>query len=159
MGFKHDWGGLMRLTIDTKIEKLEEYCSRFSECMHGGCPFYNKDGVLCDFPKGVLKEYEVDEALEVFESYFNPKPKEMVNHPSHYNREGAMETIDEMEVLFGTNATFEFCRLNAWKYRARANAKNGQEDMEKSDWYIRKAAELKTKLRMDGAYDHRTEGI
>ena len=82
-----------------------------------------------------------------------------VDHPSHYNREGAMETIDEMEVLFGLKATFDFCRLNAWKYRARANAKNGQEDMEKSDWYIRKAAELKAKMKLEGAYDHRKENI
>jgi hypothetical protein len=81
--------------------------------------------------------------------------EDMVNHPSHYNREGAMETIDEMEVVFGTLATIEFCRLNAWKYRARANAKNGKEDLEKSDWYIRKAAELKTKLRMEGVYECR----
>ena len=80
---------------------------------------------------------------------------DMVNSPPHYNREGAMETIDEMETLFGTKATFDFCRLNAWKYRARALAKNGEEDMKKSDWYIRKAAELKTKLRMEGVYDRR----
>lgn len=84
---------------------------------------------------------------------------DMVNHPPHYCRDGAMETIDEMEVLFGAKATFDFCRLNAWKYRARANAKNGQEDMEKSDWYIRKAAELKAKMKVEGTYDHRTESI
>ena len=82
-----------------------------------------------------------------------------VNSPPHYNREGAMETIEEMEVLFGANATFDFCRLNAWKYRARANAKNGQEDMEKSDWYIRKAAELKAKMKLEGNYERRTESI
>lgn len=84
---------------------------------------------------------------------------DMVDHPSHYNREGAMETIDEMEVLFGLQATFEFCRLNAWKYRARANEKGGQEDLEKSDWYIRKAAELKVKMNKEKIYDRRTESI
>ena len=82
-----------------------------------------------------------------------------VNHPPHYCREGAMETIDEMELLFGTQATFEFCRLNAWKYRSRAMNKNGLEDLKKSDWYIRKAAELKTKMNMEGIYDRRTENI
>lgn len=84
---------------------------------------------------------------------------DMVNHPPHYCREGAIETIEEMEVLFGTEATFDFCRLNAWKYRARAQAKNGEEDMKKSDWYIRKAAELKTKMKMESAYEQRAESI
>lgn len=75
---------------------------------------------------------------------------DMVNHPPHYCREGAMETIDEMVEVFGVEATFHFCRLNAWKYRARANAKGGQEDMAKSDWYIRKAAELRVKMKEEG---------
>lgn len=67
---------------------------------------------------------------------------EHVDHPSHYNREGAMETIDEMIVIFGKAATRMFCILNAWKYRSRALEKNGEEDLAKSDWYIRKAREL-----------------
>jgi hypothetical protein len=70
-----------------------------------------------------------------------------------------METIDEMELLFGTEATFEFCRLNAWKYRSRAMLKNGEEDMSKSDWYIRKAAELKVKMNKEKIYDRRTQDI
>lgn len=65
-----------------------------------------------------------------------------VNHPAHYNREGAMETIDEMVALFGKQETIIFCKLNAWKYRERAMYKGGEEDMKKSDWYIKKAAEL-----------------
>lgn len=83
----------------------------------------------------------------------------VVTKPKHYNREGAMETIDEMELLFGLQATYDFCRLNAWKYRARANAKNGEEDMQKSDWYIRKASEIKTRMKMEGIYERRTESI
>lgn len=67
---------------------------------------------------------------------------ENVDHPDHYNRKGAMETIDEMIIIFGKAATRMFCILNAWKYRARALKKNGEEDLEKSDWYIRKACEL-----------------
>ena len=82
-----------------------------------------------------------------------------VNSPPHYNREGAMETIDEMLLIFGVEATYYFCVLNAWKYRSRAYDKNGKEDIEKSDWYIRKAAELKTKLKLGDAYEQRTEGI
>lgn len=67
---------------------------------------------------------------------------ENVNHPAHYNREGAMECIDEMILLFGVEETKSFCKLNAWKYRERAINKNGEEDLKKSDWYIAKYKEL-----------------
>ena len=63
--------------------------------------------------------------------------KEMVNHPAHYKRDGAMECIDEMLLLFGKEEVMSFCKLNAWKYRYRAMDKNGQEDINKSDYYIR----------------------
>ena len=70
------------------------------------------------------------------------KPDDVVNHPSHYTN-GGMECIDEMLLIFGEQATMNFCLLNAWKYRKRALYKNGQEDMDKSDWYIAKFKELK----------------
>ena len=66
-----------------------------------------------------------------------------VNHPAHYEREGAMECIDEMLLIFGKEAVMNFCLCNAWKYRYRASAKNGDEDYFKSDWYIQKYRELK----------------
>lgn len=65
-----------------------------------------------------------------------------VSHPKHYEREGAMECIDEMILMFGVEHVKSFCVLNAWKYRYRAAAKNGEEDIKKSDWYIRKYKEL-----------------
>ena len=68
--------------------------------------------------------------------------KEMVNHPAHYKRDGAMECIDEMLLLFGKKEVMSFCKLNAWKYRYRAIDKNGIEDLHKSDFYIRKYKEL-----------------
>lgn len=73
---------------------------------------------------------------------------EAVNHPKHYGREGAMECIDEMVLVFGVESTMNFCLLNAWKYRYRAADKGGEEDMKKSDWYMAKYAELK------GVTDH-----
>ena len=66
-----------------------------------------------------------------------------VEHPIHYNREDAMECIDEMELIFGREAVMNFCLCNAWKYRYRAADKNGEEDLAKSDWYIKKYKELK----------------
>lgn len=66
-----------------------------------------------------------------------------VNHPKHYGREGAMECIDEMVLVFGKDAVMEFCLCNAWKYRYRAADKNGAEDLAKSDWYMKKYKQLK----------------
>ena len=66
-----------------------------------------------------------------------------VNHPSHYCQEGSMECIDEMIAVFGAEAVMNFCLLNVWKYRKRAIFKNGEEDLKKSDWYMKKYIELK----------------
>ena len=65
-----------------------------------------------------------------------------VQHPKHYNREGALECIDEMILVFGKEAVKNFCLCNSWKYRYRAADKNGEEDLKKSDWYINKYKEL-----------------
>ena len=68
---------------------------------------------------------------------------ERVDHPVHYNRAGAMECIEEMILLYGTEETAIFCKLNAHKYRYRAGQKeNGIEDLQKSDWYLHKYKEL-----------------
>lgn len=69
--------------------------------------------------------------------------KSVVNHPKHYQNEGGLETIDEMILLFGLEETMIFCKLNAWKYRARASKKGSEkEDLEKANWYILKYQEL-----------------
>ena len=68
---------------------------------------------------------------------------EAVDHPKHYNREGGMECIDEMILVFGMEAVKNFCLCNAWKYRYRAADKNGEEDLKKSDWYLNKYRQLR----------------
>lgn len=73
------------------------------------------------------------------------KQKDMVNHPTHYTNR-SVECIDEMIKVFGEETVMHFCLCNVWKYRYRALTKNGQEDIEKSDWYMKKYIELKEKL-------------
>lgn len=82
----------------------------------------NGKGREIDQPKGETKE-------------------DIVSDPSHY-KHGGMETIDEMILVFGRGVVADFCLCNAWKYRARAIYKNGEEDMEKSYWYMNKYKEL-----------------
>lgn len=65
-----------------------------------------------------------------------------INHPKHYCREGGIESIEEMVLVFGREAVMHFCLCNVWKYRYRAADKNGEEDLKKSDWYMRKYREL-----------------
>lgn len=86
------------------------------------------------------------------------KPKEekaddeidMVNHPQHYNRDGAMECIDEMIAVFGKDIVACFCLCNVWKYRYRASDKGHEEDLSKSDYYMAKYKELITERSVLG---------
>lgn len=64
-----------------------------------------------------------------------------VNHPTHY-KVHKHECIDEMVAVFGVEAVKCFCKCNAWKYRYRSVAKNGEEDLKKADWYLEKLMEL-----------------
>lgn len=85
-----------------------------------------------------MKVYEGD--LDMLDE--NKPAHDNVEHPAHYEREGAIECIDEMLIVFGKTAVMDFCKCNAWKYRYRAADKNGAEDIAKSDWYMRKYKEL-----------------
>ena len=65
-----------------------------------------------------------------------------INHPKHYNREGAVECLDEFVAIYGIEAAKHSCLFNIHKYRYRAADKNGLEDLKKSDWYFKKYVEL-----------------
>lgn len=126
-----------RMTLEEKRIKLEEYC-RERECDSRGkgrCPLF-----------GLAPCYEDDRTVdEHYELVFGKEPDatdDVINHPSHYCREGAMESIEEMILIFGKEAVKHFCLCNVWKYRYRSSAKNGDEDLRKSDWYMKKYKEL-----------------
>ena len=135
----------MELTRKQKfVEDLceKEFTKRGDDCE--GCPF-NHCNAWCHIGcESDLSDEQCDEIIEVFlDGSTEPiEPKEdLVNHPNHYTN-GGMECIDEMVLIFGIEATMNFCLLNAWKYRRRALYKNGEEDIQKSHWYIKKYKEL-----------------
>ena len=66
-----------------------------------------------------------------------------VNHPNHY--QGKNECIDVMIAMFGVEAVKHFCMCNAYKYRFRADKKNGAENIAKAEWYESKLIELNSK--------------
>lgn len=66
----------------------------------------------------------------------------MVDHPDHY-KYGSFETIEEMMLLFSKEEVIAFCKINAYKYKARAPFKGKMdEDLKKADWYLAKVKEL-----------------
>lgn len=74
---------------------------------------------------------------------------DLVNQPPHYKAH-EMECIDELEVVLGGLGTYYFCLGNVWKYRYRADHKgNSEQDNAKSDWYMKKAKELKERYDLD----------
>ena len=87
-----------------------------------------------------LDEYKPKHAKEEM-NIVTILPKEMVNHPEHYNQ-GKYECIDEMIALFGVEAVIWFCKCNIHKYKSRAPYKNGDEDLKKAEWYMDKLLEL-----------------
>ena len=149
------------MNVEEMRSKLEDYCS-VNQCV--GCPLDDdtwRCGTGISFTTEKNGEYAMsdEEIIKAYRTVFPSDEPDMVNHPKHYNRDGAMECIEEMIVVFGLEPTYHFCRLNAWKYRYRQNDKGGLQDMEKSDNYIRIAAELKVRMKQEGTYEQRTEGI
>lgn len=72
----------------------------------------------------------------------NGAVEDVVREPQHYQH-GIFEVIDEMIIVFGVEATMQFCRMNAWKYRARAPYKGKMEqDMDKANRYLEMAYEM-----------------
>lgn len=137
------------MTLAEKSKLIEEYCdNRPGACASsaiGACPLYSK-GRTCYTYHNEKTMKEVEENYEILfggsekvEAEDAPK-KETVNHPAHY--QGKHECIDEMIALFGVEAVKHFCMCNVYKYRFRAANKNGQEDLDKADWYMDKLMEL-----------------
>lgn len=87
-----------------------------------------------DKPVDKVVDKTVEEVDKVVEN-------DNVDHPTHY-KVHKHECIDEMVAVFGVEAVKHFCMCNAWKYRYRSSAKNGEEDLAKADWYIEKLIEL-----------------
>lgn len=130
------------MTREEKIKAIRDYCTRQKYDYDAGkcvCPLRN-DTFFC-------KKYSPEDAPpEVLSAWCNAITKEddeKVDHPAHY--QGKHECIDEMVALFGVDAVIGFCKCNVHKYRFRADAKNGQEDLDKAGWYMDKLIELEAR--------------
>ena len=81
---------------------------------------------------------------------------EQVNHPSHYQSENGVETIDAIYAALGIKGLMDFCHGNAIKYLMRAKKKGSYiRDIEKAHWYLDYAVkELKKKEDNKVVDDH-----
>lgn len=86
--------------------------------------------------------------------------KEMVYHPSHYNKSGRKECIVEMEEKYGIAATVGFCLMNAYKYLYRAGDKadnSYEQDRKKAEWYFEYANKLLTKVETGDCFKENSD--
>lgn len=127
------------MTLEEKREAIIGHCSRIVNCTT--CPLNDCKGHCYSDDDTVDEHYEILFPTRTPTATLTTT-SDNVNHPSHYNREGAMECIEEMKLIFGIEAVKHFCLCNAWKYRYRAADKNGEEDLRKSDEYMRIYKEL-----------------
>jgi len=68
----------------------------------------------------------------------NGQPKDMVNHPKHYqiNVKGKkIEVTELIETVLTREEYIGYLRGNILKYHIRAHEKNGNEDILKSNFY------------------------
>lgn len=150
------WNGSCHDCVYDSRKIHEEPCA---DCIHGeGCNWHfepkenrcMKCGAIIPAGRHICLSCEGTNEMQTFErrkhTEASSKPTETptasdaVNHPAHY--QGAHECIDEMMSLFGIDAVKGFCMCNVYKYRYRANKKNGAEDIKKADWYMSKLMEL-----------------
>jgi hypothetical protein len=88
-----------------------------------------------------------DDASAATKILLNRLDNDPVNHPSHYT-EGGIECIDAIAAALGPVGFVAFCRGNVIKYAWRADKKGKPtQDMEKADWYAKKAAEASAKVK------------
>lgn len=121
------------MTIEEKADKIREYCSGLRSCSE--CKLVKDANTTCfAHAEDVVRNYDI-----LFGSS-SQSQGDNVNHPQHY--QGKNECIDVMVAMFGADAVKHFCMCNAYKYRFRAQAKNGAEDIAKAEWYESKLIEL-----------------
>lgn len=115
-------------------EKYEEAIKELDKAMQNTC--VQVTGPISERALKALREQSGH--INVLE---DRKP-DMVNHPLHYCQEDGLECIEVMQLLFGKKAVIDYCRCNIFKYRFRAEHKNGDEDIKKAQWYENKLNEL-----------------
>lgn len=67
--------------------------------------------------------------------------EDKVNHPNHYNYY-SIETIEAIKGQMTKEEFLGYCKGNVFKYVARYQFKNGVEDLNKAEWYLKQMIEV-----------------
>ena len=78
-------------------------------------------------------EYMRMKEKQAMEQSDNKELQDMVNHPPHYNKAG-IECIDAIEAMTEEGNIMKYL----WRYRY----KNGVEDLNKAQWYLKKLIDI-----------------
>lgn len=151
------------MTRDEIVVRLRQiaYCLTHADCEQ--CPYRDS---IC-LPMNGLRNNSTRAASEILNAVklleadaaepaaSAPAASDPVNHPAHYTY-GKHECIEEMEILFGREAVISYCRLAAYKYKYRAGHKDdAEQDYQKADWYLDKAAELMARNKQEVPNAHK----
>lgn len=92
---------------------------------------------------------KIEELKAGYKAQQGEAEEEDLTNPDHYKQNG-YESIDIMEVKYGTRAVMAFSMLNWEKYTFRAAKKGNYElDMQKAHWYLDKYRSLSKKLNTE----------
>lgn len=105
------------------------------------------DACNCQPPVGRIEFHDAGiksqkEVFEHLEKICKVEDADMVNHPPHYNSR-SMEVIDIIEMCIEPeeNSKVAYNMSNALKYILRFRGKNGEQDIEKAIWYLKRMIE------------------
>ena len=130
-------------------DNYESFLGQIMQCKSGG-KIEGVDTFTTEFFRTMSKD-KADKITEKLDKLNNLDQKENYDfvNPEHY-KQGSMEVIDMMKLLWGTEALILHCEMTAFKYRMRAGRKPDQpieRDLEKARWYDEKAKKLRNELR------------
>lgn len=74
----------------------------------------------------------------IYKDLIDDETLDLVNHPSHYQEEGKIESIDYIRERLTPEQYKGGLIFNVHKYVHRWQSKNGKQDLEKANWYLEK---------------------
>ena len=127
---KNVWEG----GLDYKDEKGKEWLADIDLWHKNFAPLYNeKDPQPEKDRRSNLKE--IIQGVEVDLEKSLEEQSDNVNHPAHYGQ-GNIEAIEYIEDFLTKEEYIGYLRGNIAKYLHRWRYKNGEEDLEKAQWYL-----------------------
>jgi hypothetical protein len=127
-------------------DDYESFLGELVECKSGG-KIEGINTFTTEFFRTMSKD-KITEKLDKLNDLDQKEEYDFVN-PEHY-KQGSMEVIDMMKLLWGTEALILHCEMTEFKYRMRLGRKPDQptdRDLQKAIWYQEKAKKLRDELR------------